>query len=84
MYLKILKGKQLVKNGKLMALSKSHEMRSFKTDYKKKKSMEVQVMFFSNISNYPLHITSVLFFPQTRVFQKLILQEVFLSPDYSL
>lgn len=71
-----------MKNGKLMTPSKSQEMYSFKTDYEK--NVEVQVMAFSNISNYPLDITSVLFFPQTTVCQKLVLQEVFLSPDYSL
>ena len=37
-----------MKNGKIMALSKSKEMCSFKTDYEKK-SVEVQVMAFSNI-----------------------------------
>jgi len=48
MKLTILKGKPLMKNGKIMALSKSKEMCSFKTDYEKK-SVEVQVMAFSNI-----------------------------------
>jgi hypothetical protein len=43
----------------------------------------VQVMAFSNISIYALDITTVLF-PQTTVYQKLVLQGVFLLPDYSL
>jgi hypothetical protein len=71
-----------MKNAKLMALSKSQEMCSFKTDYKKK-SMKVQLMAFSNISIYSLHITTVLFLSQATE-QKLVLQGVFLSPDYSL
>ena len=41
-------------------------------------------MVFSNISIYPLDITTVLFFSQTTVYQLLVLQRVFLSPDYLL
>jgi len=46
--------------------------------------VKVQVMVFSNISIYPLDITTVLFFSQTTVYQLLVLQRVFLSPDYLL
>jgi hypothetical protein len=72
-----------MKNVKLMALSKSQEM-CFSKLIKKKKSVKMQVMGFSNVSIYPLNITTVLFFSQTTVYQKRVLQGVFLSPDYSL
>jgi hypothetical protein len=81
MYLTILKkkttGEEREVNGTF-----SQEMLSFKTDYDK--SVKVQVIVFSNISIYPLDITNVLFFSQTTVYQKLVLQRVFLSPDYLL
>lgn len=66
-----------------MALSKSQEMCSSKTDYEEK-SVKVRVRGFRNISIYPLDITIVLFFSQTTVYQKLVFQGVFLSPGYSL